>query len=139
MKKNEIIEKIENILQCKIKIKTEHIKNYMNKSESYKYNIYIEQQEITMFKLIPMTGCCGIVVSTGSYINYNFRNKGLGKLFNKLRIVLAREMGYGQIYCTVTEENLHQIKILEKNGWIKNNSFKNPRTLNTVLSYTYNL
>ena len=86
-----------------------------------------------------MTGCCGVVVSTGAWVNSYHRNKGLGLLFNKLRLVLAKEMGYGQIYCTVTSENMKQIKILEKNNWVLNSSFKNPRTLNTVLTYTYNL
>jgi len=87
----------------------------------------------------PMPGCCGIVISTGVTVNYAFQKRGLGTILNKLRITIAKDLGYGCMMCTDVTTNIAQSKILDKNGWSKLSSFINPRTNNVVNIHAINL
>lgn len=89
-------------------------------------------KQISFFRLIDMPGCCGIIISTSSFIHLEYRNKGLGLLLNQMRIELSQYLGYGLLICTDIEDNKHQQKILTKNKWSKIDSFINPRTKNKV-------
>ena len=86
----------------------------------------------SMFTIKQMPGCCGICISTGCWIHHNSRNKGIGTLLNKLRIDLARGLGYGILMCTDVTSNQHQRRILSKNGWKDIYTFVNPRTNHEV-------
>jgi hypothetical protein len=84
------------------------------------------------FTLTQLPGCCGVVVSTGAWVNLDHRRKGIGSLMNQLRIDYARALGYGYILCTDVETNEPQRKLLAKNGWVDLTKFTNPRTVNRV-------
>jgi hypothetical protein len=89
-------------------------------------------KSVASFELFPMINCCGICVSTRAEVNINYRKRGLGIIFNSLRIDIARALDYGILMCTDVESNIAQRKILDKNGWEDIFKFVNPRTNRTV-------
>lgn len=87
---------------------------------------------ISNWSLVSMPGCCGCCISTGVYVVEHFQKKGLGTLLNRLRIDIARALGFGLLFCTDVVENDAQQKILTKNKWDFIYEFKNPRTNNQI-------
>ena len=87
---------------------------------------------ISTFRLLQMVGCCGICISTGTYVNPEFRGKGVNSLLNNFRIDIAKHLGYGLLMCTDLKSNTPQMKTLDKNGWKHIHEFKNPRTGNIL-------
>lgn len=87
------------------------------------------------FELNPFPGCNQIVVSNHSWIPPDKRGKGLGTLVHGKRLMLMDELGYDYALCTVREDNLPQIAILEKAGWKRLDVFRNRETNNVVLIY----
>lgn len=108
-----------------------------DKFGGHNYRLVISDKEgytenVAEWGLIQMIGCCGICVSTRSFVSYKYRNKGLGSILNEIRIIYAKCLGYGILMCTDIEQNTAQRKILAKNGWKDIFSFVNPRSSNTV-------
>lgn len=87
---------------------------------------------ISTFRLLQMVGCCGICISTGTYVSPDFRGKGINIILNNFRIDIARHLGYGLLMCTDLKSNTPQMKTLDKNGWKHIHEFKNPRTGNIL-------
>lgn len=92
---------------------------------------------VACFTLTQLPGCCGVLVSTGAWVGYTGR--GIGTLLNKLRIELAKNMGYGILMCTDLTDNIAQRRILEKNGWKDIYDFTNPRTGNHIAVSVYDI
>lgn len=107
--------------------------------QNVSYGINSDKTCIARFCLSDMPGCCGVVVSTGSYISYDYRGKGLGKLLNQMRKEICKAEGYGLLVCTDIAYNIPQQKVLKRNGWKRASSFINPRTDNHIYLHTYNL
>lgn len=101
--------------------------------------IWTNEKPIAGFALTEMPGCCGICVSYYSFVEKEYRSKGLGTLLNQLRQQLAYDYGYTILLCTDLEDNLHQQKILLKNGWNKLLTFINNRTTNKVCLHAITL
>ena len=87
---------------------------------------------ISTFRLLQMVGCCGICISTGTYVHPDFRGKGVNIILNNFRIDIAKHLGYGLLMCTDLKSNTPQMKTLDKNGWKHIHEFKNPRTGNIL-------
>lgn len=87
---------------------------------------------VAEFTLTKFPGCCGILISTGTYVCYSFRNKGVGKLLNKLKQDISRGWGYSVLLCTDIDDNPAQRKVLKDNGWEDIYQFVNNRTGNNV-------
>ena len=87
---------------------------------------------ISTFRLLQMVGCCGICISTGTYVNPEFRGKGINIILNNFRIDIAKHLGYGLLMCTDLKSNVPQMKTLDKNGWKHIHEFENPRTGNIL-------
>lgn len=99
---------------------------------TYHYSSGIHSSPWTQYFLSGFPGCCGILVSHGSWLAEKFRGFGLGDYFHKERLRLAKEMGYSCITCTTISSNKTEIAILTKNNWKKVHEFVNSRTGNTV-------
>ena len=95
----------------------------------------LESKEIAEFSLAQLPGCCGVCVSYHATTVSAFRKKGIGRIMNKFRLALAANMKFGLIMCTVTNDNLSQIKILEENGWGKTRTFTNPKTKRVIVLF----
>ena len=87
---------------------------------------------ISTFRLLQMSGCCGICISTGTYVHPDFRGKGVNIILNNFRIDIAKHLGYGLLMCTDLKSNTPQMKTLDKNGWKHIHEFQNPRTGNIL-------
>ena len=87
---------------------------------------------ISTFRLLQMVGCCGICISTGTYVHPDFRGKGVNIILNNFRIDIAKHLGYGLLMCTDLKSNTPQMKTLDKNGWKHIHEFQNPRTGNIL-------
>jgi GNAT superfamily N-acetyltransferase len=104
----------------------------IDKTEQGKFVLWTDKDMIACFTLVTMPGCCGILVSTGSYVEQKFQGKGIGHLLNSMRQRIAYEWGYPLMICTDVTTNTPQQKILSKAGWKHLLGFKNSRTGNDV-------
>lgn len=114
----------------------EIIRNDLSESHSSEFTIYHKYRMIGEFSLVAFPGCCGIVISTGATVNYDYRELGIGTMLHKLRKKIAIDWGYSVMVCTDVEANIPQQKILTNNGWSKVLTFKNSRTGNNVCMHT---
>lgn len=136
--------KIKELIGEDIRIQFYYPKSYVDikeenlvyvKEEGKGLGIFINSKnglQISKFKLVQMTGCCGICVSTGNHISKEYRGKGLNKIFNQFRIDVASHLGYTVLLCTDVHNNQPQKKTLIRNGWKDIYSFTNKRTDNLV-------
>ncbi len=87
------------------------------------------------YELNPFPGCNQIVISNHSFVPKEARGKGLGSREHSDRLKKIESLGYDYALCTVKEENIAQIKILENNLWKHLDTFFNKETENTIRIY----
>ena len=90
---------------------------------------------VSKFILQQLSGCNGIVISRKVLISDNYKGRGYGSIFCKLREDMARYFGYSAIMCTVVSGNEKQEKIMLKNAWYNIGNFYNKKTTNKVNIY----
>ena len=115
-----------------IELKEHHLMYIKDSPKGIDFRVFNKDKTISEFKLLQMPGCCGICISTGSYVNPEFRGKGVNIILNNFRIDIAKHLGYGLLMCTDLKSNTPQMKTLDKNGWKHIHEFKNPRTGNIL-------
>ena len=115
-----------------IELKEHHLMYIKDFPKGIDFRVFNKDKTISEFKLLQMPGCCGICISTGTYVNPDFRGKGVNILLNNFRIDIAKHLGYGLLMCTDLKSNTPQMKTLDKNGWKHIHEFKNPRTGNIL-------
>ena len=125
------------VIQCYldnkwIDLKEHHLVYIKDNNRGIEFKVLNKDKIISQFKLIQMPGCCGICISTGTYINPEFRGKGVNIILNNFRIDIAKHLGYGLLMCTDLKSNTPQMKTLDKNGWKHVHEFNNPRTGNIL-------
>jgi hypothetical protein len=81
------------------------------------------------FCLEPMPGNCGIVVSTGSYVEPNWRGTH-SKHFHQLKEKVARHFGYTVMIMTTQLRNIPQVVGASQANWRFVEYFRNTRTGN---------
>ena len=115
-----------------VDLKEHHLTYIKDNNRGIEFKVLNKDKIISQFKLIQMSGCCGICISTGTYVNPDFRGKGVNIILNNFRIDIAKHLGYGLLMCTDLKSNTPQMKTLDKNGWKHIHEFKNPRTKNIL-------
>lgn len=67
------------------------------------------------------------VVSAGAYVDWHYKNKGIGQELHKLRLDLVKELApwLPGIMCVTSKENETQEHILTKFNWLKMHSMGN--------------
>lgn len=88
--------------------------------------------DVGFYELNPFPGCNQICVSNHALIYAEERGKGLGQIQHQERLRKAEELGYDFIICSVRADNVVEITILKKNGWIMSHEFVSRETGNTV-------
>lgn len=97
-------------------------------------------KDIAGFTLVQQVNCCGILVSTRTWVGKDWQGNGTAQSMMPLKEALAKEFGYGMLLATVNMSgNPAEVHILEKFGWKLGDSFTNPRTTNEVGVYTKDL
>lgn len=87
------------------------------------------------YELNPFPGCNQIVISNHSLIKKEKRGQGLGTVEHRYRLLHIKELGYDYAICTVKSTNTAQIKILDRAGWTRLDTFNNKETENVVIIY----
>ena len=91
--------------------------------------------KVASFNISAMTGCRGVAISHKAEISELYRGKGYGAAFTELREIIAKQMNYGCIMCSVVFGNHPQQKVMLKRKWRILERFTNPRTTNQVQIY----
>ena len=90
------------------------------------------QNRIGGFALYPMPGCCGMVVSTATFLFPDFRGTEISVKFRELKNNLAKHLGYSCMIATgITDDVLSHKNLLKSNYEIVKN-FTNSRTDNKL-------
>lgn len=80
----------------------------------------------------PFPGCCGIVVSHGTYLTEKSRHSGLSDPFRKLKENIARECGYTCMVATTQMSNIPAVGNFFKSRYKFVQTFTNKRTGNLL-------
>ena len=82
--------------------------------------------------LAPMPGCCGVVVSFGTYLEEISRNSGLSEPFRDLKKDLAKSLGYTLVIATTQMNNIPAVGNMIKSKYTIVKTFTNKRTNNLI-------
>lgn len=91
------------------------------------------REKLGTFVLSPLPGCCGVVVSTASYLEE--KQRGLSYIstsFHEIKEKVARHYGYSLMLSTVQLRNLPEIIGASKAKWRFIHHFRNKRTDNDL-------
>lgn len=86
------------------------------------------EREIGFFCFSPMPGCCGVVVSTGSWLEVKERGSNIGEHFHQLKAFVAKQLGYSRMLATTQTKNFPELIGAAKHGWKLHEAFINTRT-----------
>lgn len=88
--------------------------------------------EVGGFKFTAMPGCCGIVVSHGTYLTPQTRGTGLSNPFRQLKMELAKKLGYTMMIATTRMSDVPAVGNMMKSKYKIVDTFRNKRTLNDI-------
>lgn len=89
-------------------------------------------ETIATFYLTDTPGCCGILISNYTHVQYGYRNNKISYLLQDMKTYLANKLHVGMLMATVVSTNTPEQISLAKTGWHKVNTFDNPGTGNSV-------
>lgn len=92
------------------------------------YPSWITDGPLGTFKLAPMPGCCGVVVSTETEIPVLYRGRGFAKVLQAAKEMLASKLGYSMMIATVQMENIPELVSAVHAEWKIEKTFTNKRT-----------
>jgi hypothetical protein len=101
--------------------------------------VHLGLHHIGRFTLAPMIGCCGVVISTNTYLFPQFRGLYHSKGMHDLKQAVAEHLGYSLMLCTVQGSNVPQLAGAWKAGWRVVHTFTNSRTGHLIHMMTKNL
>ena len=84
----------------------------------------------TFFSAMP--GCCGIVVSHGTYLTEYTRHTGLSQPFRDLKELIAKKLGYSAMIATTQLDNIPAVGNMLKSKYNIRHTFTNSRTGNLL-------
>lgn len=84
--------------------------------------------QVANFKLIEMPGCCGVLVSTNSFVQTEYSGRGIGTFLQSVKEWFAVKMQVGLLIATVVNDNKAEERVLNKTGWVPVSSLLNPKT-----------
>lgn len=97
----------------------------------------IDNHRVCGFTLTEQVNCCGILVSTQTYVEPAYRGQKYAQQMMPLKSAIAKEFGYSLLLATVNMTgNPAEVHILEKDGWKQSHVFINQRTKNQVGVFT---
>lgn len=121
--------------ETKIKLKLHETSFWSSNNVSNSFSLYANSKEIARFSISQLTGCCGVAVLNDVCVDAFLRRKGIGNVVHKLAEVIAKSLDYGKIMCTTTMKNEAEQSLLYSRNWLLTDTFVNPKTSNTVLTY----
>lgn len=92
-----------------------------------------EGGEFGTFSVEQQTNCCGIMVTTQTYVNSYFRRRGICKRFQKMKEAIAKRFCYTTMLATVPTNAEEMTIIMKKDGWESTYEFVNRNSDNRVV------
>lgn len=71
---------------------------------------------VAKFGMLPLPGCRAICVLHHVEVEPSLRGKGIGKELLRIRLAVAKEIGYKIVMATVRDDNEKEIHLLAANG-----------------------
>lgn len=99
-------------------------------------DILENKKRVAGFQLVEQVNCCGVIVSTRTYVYNSVKDMGYAQEMMELKIALAKEFGYSAMLATVVMKNEAEVHILEKFGWKCGETFVNTRSKNELGIFT---
>jgi hypothetical protein len=87
---------------------------------------------VAKFCLEPMPGCCGIVVSTHTFVEESYRGGIIADWLHELKAKTAKSFGYTTMLMTTQLRNIPQVVGASKARWKFFHFFRNDRTGNDI-------
>lgn len=84
------------------------------------------------FDFSTLEGCCGVVVSSNSHLEKNYRQSSASDNFRKIKELLANHLGYSLMMATIQTDNIPAMGNLFKSRYKVHETFKNRRTDNVI-------
>lgn len=84
------------------------------------------------FSFSTLEGCCGVVVSSNSRLEKNYRQSSVSDTFRKIKELLADHLGYSLMLATVQTDNIPAMGNMFKSKYKVHETFKNKRTGNVI-------
>lgn len=91
------------------------------------------------FCLKQLPGCCGILLSYGTYVEENYQGRGIAHRLLKFKEEVARYNRFSILMATTNTLNGAENHLLTKFGWFTKESFINSKTGHTVYVWTKKL
>lgn len=91
-----------------------------------------DPEKVGRFRLDPLPGCCGVVVSTDSFIEPIRRGSWVGTEFHEIKALVAKHYGYSAMLMTTQLRNIPEVVGASKAGWKFLETFRNTRTNNDL-------
>ena len=83
--------------------------------------INVEGVVISKFELVQMSGCCGICISTGTYVSPDFRGKGINIILKQANRGIRKDkfsaFEYGLYYLKLEEDKKKKRKKFNAADW----------------------
>jgi GNAT superfamily N-acetyltransferase len=98
-----------------------------------------KHRPVCRFILRKYPGNSNILVSYYMMVYPAFRKRGIAKFLQEIKVQIAKDLKCNKLMTTVVDNNEAEINLLNKCGWVKEISFLNRRTGNTVLIFTKNI
>jgi len=84
------------------------------------------------FRMSPMPGCCGVVISHETHLAPAYRNTGYSDRFREIKEALAKHLGYSVMIATTQMHNLSAVGNMYKSKYNMVDTFNNKRTNNLI-------
>lgn len=92
-------------------------------------------EPLAQFGMLPLPGCRAICVLHHSEVHPACRGRGIGKELLRIRMQVAKEVGYTTVVATVQGSNTIERKLLEEADWSLTDMFMNRTTEHAVCVY----
>jgi len=106
---------------------------------SPRYPDMFMDQIVASFTFKTFPGNASIQIVSNAFIQYKYRNRGIGTLMNQCRIDIGKALELSALMCTVASYNVFQLRIMEKNGWTRSYTLKKKGQNSEVHIYIYDL
>lgn len=127
-----VVDGIEFYLYSKEEVIAEYDKGLYEEVKFYvkRKNHLNTEYDIGNFTFAPMSGCCGVVISSFTFLEKIHRRTFNSKAFREIKEQFAKDLGYTMMIATTQMKNIPAIKNMFKSNYEIVKTFTNKRTGN---------
>lgn len=126
------------LAECEEADEYQQEKGFETTTEFKLYHIRSEKILIGGFCFTTLPGCCGVVVSSGTWLTEHTKHSGLSNPFRELKEEIAKKCGYSMMIATTDMSKIPSVGNMIKSKYNIFKVFTNKRT-NNLLGIGYKL